>query len=178
MRVRREDFLRLMKAIASRHNSRAKRKGVSGKLTGEELMRLYEDTCGLCASCLQDKQTELDHILSMQYGGLNTLDNVQFLCQDCHRNKREQSGEFYDSRRSSPTPVNRELIGERVKCPDCRKELDRSEFYVTPTRKTGISYRCRECHKAKYRVTARSWYEQNREKQIAAVTQRRASKKP
>jgi 5-methylcytosine-specific restriction protein A len=43
-----------------------------------------------CAWCGSADRLELDHTVNLAAGGTDTLDNVQWLCTDCHRVKTQQ----------------------------------------------------------------------------------------
>lgn len=73
-------------------NRRAKRWGVPGKLTFEDVVGVIQEAQSKCAECGQkviiggdpgkDRLT-LDHIHPMGAGGANDIDNLQILCEPC-----------------------------------------------------------------------------------------------
>lgn len=57
-------------------------------------------------------------------------------------------------------------------------DLPDDSFYLDKRRKgVGLSYLCKECHKAAGKVRAKRWYAANSERQIAAVLERRKAGK-
>lgn len=60
-----------------------------------------------CQQCGSTECLELDHIVNRARGGADTLENVQWLCRDCHRVKssREASERRGRFRRETPPPL-------------------------------------------------------------------------
>lgn len=50
----------------------------------KKLIRIYGERCRWCSSNIQ---IELDHIVPLWNGGTNREDNLQLLCQSCHKTK-------------------------------------------------------------------------------------------
>jgi DNA repair exonuclease SbcCD ATPase subunit len=50
---------------------------------------VYERDGGRCVQCGSGFDLQYDHILPVKLGGATTLDNVQILCADCNREKRD-----------------------------------------------------------------------------------------
>jgi 5-methylcytosine-specific restriction protein A len=52
---------------------------------------MYRASQPLCVQCKKEGRltiwTQLDHIIALENGGPDTEDNVQGLCDDCHRAK-------------------------------------------------------------------------------------------
>ena len=70
---------------ASSMNSRAKKKGVEGKVFPSELRNLMEGSC--CAKCKTKDYLVFDHIKPLYSNGSNTIDNIQILCRVCNMEK-------------------------------------------------------------------------------------------
>jgi len=71
-----------------RHNRRAKKRKLPGRLQSRawaQILLDYKHKCSYCRTF--DLNLQLDHIHSMSDGGSNTVDNIQPLCDDCHRCK-------------------------------------------------------------------------------------------
>ena len=53
--------------------------------------RVFSRDCGLCVPCqLKGKitpATEVDHIQPIHKGGTDSLDNLQSICDECHKDK-------------------------------------------------------------------------------------------
>lgn len=60
-----------------------------------------------CQHCGSTERLELDHIVNRARGGSDTLDNVQWLCHECHRVKssREATARRGRFRRATPPPL-------------------------------------------------------------------------
>ena len=43
--------------------------------------------CNNCRKTLVDREFECDHIIPLANGGKNTVENLQALCKNCHKNK-------------------------------------------------------------------------------------------
>lgn len=73
-------------ARATSMNYRAKKKQVSGTVTGEQIRQLMlkQPRCQRCGS---DKNLQIDHIQEISRGGTNTIDNMQVLCAACNMDK-------------------------------------------------------------------------------------------
>jgi 5-methylcytosine-specific restriction endonuclease McrA len=66
--------------------------------------------CVLCGN----KGNQVDHIIPVSQGGLNTDDNLRVLCYDCHKKKSAQEGnaarkEKYGKREREAHPGYRDL---------------------------------------------------------------------
>lgn len=72
-------------AAAGGGNARARRQGVPGRLTADDLEALWrrQPACRLCGAEVRG----MDHIVAMANGGSNTPDNLQNLCKPCNRRK-------------------------------------------------------------------------------------------
>lgn len=67
-------------------NNRAKKFGVDGTVTSEELRALYASS-PQCKKCGRKTDLVFDHIVPMYKGGDNTIDNLQILCRICNMEK-------------------------------------------------------------------------------------------
>ena len=47
---------------------------------------------GLCFACGSAAEPQVDHILPRRWGGTNDISNLQVLCGDCNRRKRDRQG--------------------------------------------------------------------------------------
>ena len=72
---------------AIRHYKRARKRGLTEHFTAQELGHLI-DQYGGCCHCDTDQPITIDHVIPMsQPGGSNRIDNIQPLCETCHREK-------------------------------------------------------------------------------------------
>jgi hypothetical protein len=55
----------------------------------------------LCQRCGAEGGLQVDHIHERQHGGDDSLDNLQTLCEICHKMKK---GVFFERERTPPTP--------------------------------------------------------------------------
>lgn len=60
--------------------------------------RVWGRACLYCG----DRATEVDHILELAAGGTNTIDNVQPLCNPCHKAK---TAKFNQTGKNKKNPV-------------------------------------------------------------------------
>lgn len=83
------------------HNRRAKKKANGGILSPdivEKLMSLQRGKCACCRRVLRDDY-DIDHIVPIALGGVNSDRNVQLLCVRCNRSKGAKRPEdFMQSR--------------------------------------------------------------------------------
>jgi 5-methylcytosine-specific restriction endonuclease McrA len=78
------------KVNAKTHRRRAKKKGNGGSFTSLEwrsLCRKYRYRCLRCGKREPDIKLTVDHVLPIQFGGTNTIDNIQPLCGECNTSK-------------------------------------------------------------------------------------------
>lgn len=78
-----------LRHFTKRHNQRAKKQGVFGRIKRQEWIDILEKNNFTCAHCHGEyrKGLQLDHIIPMSKGGLNLALNVQPLCRVCHEFK-------------------------------------------------------------------------------------------
>ena len=66
-------------------------KRIRGRALQRTRDRIFTAACGLCAECarqgLVKLASELDHIKPVARGGGNDDDNLQPLCDECHKDK-------------------------------------------------------------------------------------------
>lgn len=72
-------------------NRRALKRRAIGKHTAKEIAQLYEKQRGRCAYCSSKLGAKYhrDHILSLNKGGSNRIDNIQLLCATCNCSKKD-----------------------------------------------------------------------------------------
>jgi hypothetical protein len=70
-------------------NRRAKRLGIEGRITVQEISDLLMKQDNKCASCMESLQPNwnIDHIMPMRLKGLNKIENIQILCDPCNKSK-------------------------------------------------------------------------------------------
>jgi len=63
--------------------------GIVDKVTGEELMLLYEldHACTECHIDLKPAEVEFDHTTSLKAGGKHHISNINIKCQKCNKRK-------------------------------------------------------------------------------------------
>ena len=87
-----EDLLErgALESYAAALNGRARRAGAAGRLSADCLRdRILESggRCEWCAVELVRRDFELDHIVSLKAGGVNSAANLALACPDCNRRK-------------------------------------------------------------------------------------------
>jgi len=86
--------------------SRQKRRGIdtaiqtlgTQKITGEELLKLFECQNRLCLYChtdLSDGQFQLDHRTPINGGGKHGIENIDIVCADCNMLKFDKDPEYF-----------------------------------------------------------------------------------
>jgi 5-methylcytosine-specific restriction endonuclease McrA len=79
------------KLVANSRYRAQRRTGDAGDLTVSELKRhffLSGNCCEWCGKSLQDKNTQIDHIIPLVMYGRNTIDNIAFACKKCNESKQ------------------------------------------------------------------------------------------
>lgn len=74
-------------------NLRAKRNGISGRITVPEIEAMIAAQCNKCATCKVelDSTFHIDHKQPMILRGTNSIENIQILCAPCNRRKGSMS---------------------------------------------------------------------------------------
>jgi 5-methylcytosine-specific restriction endonuclease McrA len=78
------------KSRVRNRNRRAKRINAEGTHTEAQttaLLELQDHKCNCCGICLHTTEKHLDHIMPLDLGGSNWIDNLQWLCQFCNNSK-------------------------------------------------------------------------------------------
>lgn len=76
------------KVSVQKNNRRAREK--RGRITNEEwaqVLEKYGNKCLCCGRSAPDVRITMDHVLPLDKGGMNTIDNVQPLCKSCNSKK-------------------------------------------------------------------------------------------
>jgi 5-methylcytosine-specific restriction endonuclease McrA len=84
-----KNWERLWKVRMYSHNSRAKRLGISGRLTYEGIIRALEKSGFACVYCGSEEFISIDHVTPLSRGGSNTDENLQAVCAFCNMSKHE-----------------------------------------------------------------------------------------
>ena len=86
--LKRYDAKNPEKQLASTHTYRAKTKGSSGFLGGDDIkaLRAYWDGC--CAYCGESKTLTIEHVVNFDRGGTSNLGNIVLACRSCNLRKR------------------------------------------------------------------------------------------
>jgi 5-methylcytosine-specific restriction endonuclease McrA len=74
---------------AATANARALKRGISGRITGRDVIRAWEASDYHCAVCdkdlsRKDGDLSLDHRHPMEFGGPNAPDNLRAACRSCN----------------------------------------------------------------------------------------------
>jgi len=79
---------------------RARIRGNGGTFTENDVLCLYDEQCGLCASCRVElnRKFEIDHIMPIFLGGSNWPENLQLLCKKCNRSKGHKHPEKWTAK--------------------------------------------------------------------------------
>lgn len=72
---------------ATQSKNRARRMGCSGSHTADEADRLRLEYAGLCAYC-QNPAATLDHVVPLEAGGSDNIDNLVPACWSCNSSKK------------------------------------------------------------------------------------------
>jgi len=80
------DQMRLCKSKASSANFSAKRMGVDGIITPEDIRLLFEEHSH-CVECGSEDNLTVDHIIPLAGNGPNLRTNLQVLCKPCNSSK-------------------------------------------------------------------------------------------
>jgi 5-methylcytosine-specific restriction endonuclease McrA len=102
-----------LRNLVHRHNSRAKRLGIKGKITEEQFRALCEARRWRCAYCFgrvveeQNKPNTVgfDHIIPLSRGGKHRIDNVLPVCYYCNHEKGDRTPkEWFNARKAEGLP--------------------------------------------------------------------------
>ena len=76
------------------HNHRALVLGVGGSYSIEDWLALCKKAEWRCLRCRDGGKLEIDHVIPLEEGGANTIENIQPLCPRCNRWKGRESFDF------------------------------------------------------------------------------------
>jgi 5-methylcytosine-specific restriction endonuclease McrA len=79
------------KVAASGHK---RRYADRGSFTAEEWQELLFDCGGFCLKCGSSASIVKEHIIPLSVGGMNTIDNLQPLCQTCNGSKYKSIADY------------------------------------------------------------------------------------
>jgi 5-methylcytosine-specific restriction endonuclease McrA len=67
--------------------------GITNTITGLELMNLYNSNkaCLYCGHSLTPAKTHIDHLIALNCGGYNVIDNMVISCISCNCSKKDES---------------------------------------------------------------------------------------
>lgn len=83
------------KKLISNENRRARKAGALGRITIEDITKLYNEQNGKCFYCgIMNKLTQ-DHKIPLSRGGSNQLDNIVLACQSCNSKKHTKTTEEF-----------------------------------------------------------------------------------
>lgn len=80
--------------LPNRSNQRAKKIGVSGKISMNEWKSALSLTNFMCISCEDALADTIDHVIPLSLGGTNTYDNIQPMCLRCNLKKGRRQVDF------------------------------------------------------------------------------------
>lgn len=75
--------------LYSKHNSKSYRKPISLK-TRYKILRRDGNKCVKCGATADHAELEVDHIIPVAQGGDNSFNNLQTLCWECNRGKKDR----------------------------------------------------------------------------------------
>lgn len=80
----------------TRHNTRARKKGLAASLTSAEWISILQNSGGYCHYCKEYEppiQLTPDHVIPIGKGGGNTANNIVAACGFCNNGKQHKSAE-------------------------------------------------------------------------------------
>ena len=80
--------------LAGRHRARAIRRKLTEHFTAWEWLDLCAKHDFGCACCQSKERIELHHRRELATGGANTIDNIEPLCQECHKAVSSFDGDY------------------------------------------------------------------------------------
>jgi 5-methylcytosine-specific restriction endonuclease McrA len=80
--------------LTNRSNQRAKKLGVTGKITMQQWQFVLELTNFMCIACEESIADSIDHVVSFHNGGTNTCENIQPMCLRCNLKKGTKDIDF------------------------------------------------------------------------------------
>jgi hypothetical protein len=88
--VTKTDLQRIYERKAKGFNDKARRLGLRGRVTAEDLAR-KPLVCHYCHVTLTQRDSEFDHVISFDAGGPNDPANIVRCCGDCNNRKFTKS---------------------------------------------------------------------------------------
>ncbi|HOX41701.1 MAG TPA: HNH endonuclease signature motif containing protein [bacterium] len=82
----RRKFERLQNKFSKNHETRYERPRIPEKVRVD----VWRRDKGCCAQCGSRDKLEYDHIIPISKGGSNTARNIELLCEECNRRKRDK----------------------------------------------------------------------------------------
>lgn len=105
--------------LAAAYNAKARRLGVRGQVTAEELYwlesQLWGAQCLYCDIQLEMGQGTFDHFVALDRGGSNTIDNIVRCCLTCNREKFTKTPEQLAEHRSRVVTCARPGCGKQYR---------------------------------------------------------------
>lgn len=68
---------------------------LSSSSTRYLVLKLANGKCALCGASVRDKPIDVDHIIPRNKGGSNDISNLQALCYECNRAKRDRDSQDF-----------------------------------------------------------------------------------
>lgn len=90
---KRHDSLPYLSTV-NKANYRARRIGVRGCLTHQDVVETYERAGFACECCGSTENLSIDHVIPMSKGGPNTKHNLQILCRSDNSKKSKKAIDY------------------------------------------------------------------------------------
>lgn len=115
---------------------------VQGIITKEDISAVYDRQAGLCIYCRRELngKYDVDHIMPMSRGGLNTPENIVVCCHSCNASKGNRTLHEWIESRGGEYRIARcleDVVDMRAARTDCEHVWERSVCDTAP--------RCAKC---------------------------------
>jgi 5-methylcytosine-specific restriction endonuclease McrA len=105
--------------LAASYNSKARRLGVRGTVTAEDLLWIETSTwgtiCHYCGIALEVGQGTFDHVIPLDRGGQNSALNIVRCCLTCNRGKFTKTPEQFARHQERTVTCARPGCGKQFK---------------------------------------------------------------
>lgn len=83
---------RKFERLQHKFNGKPEERNIRTKIPEQTRIEVWHRDGGMCTRCGSRERLEYDHIIPISKGGSNTARNMELLCENCNRSKRDSIG--------------------------------------------------------------------------------------